>query len=1011
MEGSVRLNFPEIYPPTTATRAEAEALINSEIEIIDQMLVLVGMRDSIDHMLGVIRAEDPQDGTDSSLRIAIYSAVYPVLSRGRIASRDEIRGIAERIMAGLADHPALQDSDKRQQTLDSLVHALSRDEIWTILSRRPARNEDIQAVLVGWANNTAEIAAYGRENYDELVAGIEELGRMKNQMRPNIRAIYDNAPQGQRIGTTLGDIRNRAIPEMERALAQGLRPQTRNLIQASERIRCNLQGASCQRNSEARLTYGGLVHVREGLRRVLQDRYQIPGAAADSLYSSNTRLLYGNGEEQHWAIRADRRLQELGIETFTVAGIGGQYDSLDLATTHEVGERGSSVLSTFSGGLLWQSPGDYSVGLGVQGDLDYSGVFGVNGYPNILDYGVRALIYGSGSPRAPYFGLNFGLRGTSSDVPYQPNPDGMHFQLRSVLGWQFTNAFGVIGGLDYAVGEYNTEAWYNLAGRFGLMFNMGRAGSVMAGYQGGFELREPTLLSGETADVLAQYDYHGAVLAYVMQSGLHTLELTFSIAHYPDVLRMRTSLSARYRFERINNSRFGLDILAMYSRGDLVTGNGTSDTVRLAPGLTIALAGGRNGGHGVDLALRLFVEWNQYDFADTNPELGDNSGVRTGGMLEGRWGRGRRDSEIRNNELDRNALGHSGVMRIAQLSLEPADSLFEGQMYVNPGVIAATNATPGGNINGINRALLAWRTAGALDAQYNIVETVLDAEIERRGGLRQAIEYSDGLNGRAGRFGFDPGSPGNQQALASQTVSIGDVAPLPFRIGAYVPSRGSGDPTDMRSSDRANELRQYRRGHRTISHYEQVVLDAYTARRQMIARGIEVDGPRAAQWSALYALTSVERIIKGEDAADDTLDLETSLAEFLRSGDIGDINTIFQAICQSEGLRGYGTFADALRNELTEARGIGPAVLAVALWRIAQVEGLTEAELETIMQRITSLDAEGLAILQVLSLGERVLEDHRPDAADVTAWLGRVGNTVTVNPASPQQNPPDPANP
>lgn len=266
----VKLQFPKLVVTRKTDLTKLKQILEKEIKTIDQMKILLELRNKIDELLKTIERLDPND----KIRQAIFYVAYIILYKGRIRTHRKISRKVDRALRHQKVKALGLSSERLEQVRASMKWALQRANLWGILHRNPRRisvrlEQRIRATLRGWANNVAEIAAYGKANYDALKRGIEYLQVIVKKLDPPIQKVYRAAASGGKIKQTLERLINTIIPQQERALAQKLRPNVRRLVVQSKSIVCRPTGTNCANATKVRLTIGALTHVQNGLRALL----------------------------------------------------------------------------------------------------------------------------------------------------------------------------------------------------------------------------------------------------------------------------------------------------------------------------------------------------------------------------------------------------------------------------------------------------------------------------------------------------------------------------------------------------------------------------------------------------------------------------------------------------------------------------------------------------------------------------------------------------------------------
>jgi hypothetical protein len=911
------------------------------VQALDQMLILLQIRDEL---------------------VEFFDQYYPILNRVNVR-------IAQ-VRTADTNNPT-EDAVRRAEAI------INRRPALVIQASDEAANEAIAAMFPEFANQT--------DSPFDLY--MQRIGSRLHSLQPYANQAYE----GHGIANALRSILNEYIPQQGSAIRQRLTEATfvPQVMQS-----CHPGVQSFDDTGIMQLNTDNVRQIREAYADLQVDcdippppppcELDLSPEARRAMSEADRERMYGPGGPLDGPTRLDRWAQRWGVDFFTDLRLGGAYRQIETRVIDLLGDRSSDADIGLSGGIqrdqrVGSSP--YHFTYGVRADGDYFGDMGMAGRPHLGRVRGGLILYGydASQGRLPNFGLSaLYNRVFTSGVPNQPNPAGGHFQLRLNVSEQITRIFGLEGGFDFAVGSYNESLaagqqevnhhdWQQMVWRGGFNLSLGPT-RTSAGYEGRAEGREQVQLSGAEGP-LVQVFGHGGYFTFLLEAGRHTFELAANIVTLSatDVSTLgfdglRGGASARYRLTRPGGRRFDLDIRASYQRENLITANGTSDTVILTPGFTnIPLWGGTDGGYGVYMDVEPYAAYRRLNFEEGYGLPTLSQGAEAGLMLTVGLRAGDRETRLLINEIDERASAPGRGMREVQLQTESLP-LSEGEMFDDPLIIAATESAPGRiNMRAVNGLLLAWRS-GLLEDDYSFDPSRLPEDLER------AIQRSDGLPGQAGRYGYAPEQ--------GETVSIGSVDPMPFRIGAYVQSHRGGNPTAMN----AEQLEEYQRGYNVISPRERAVLRAYVARREMRAQGVEVALPTTGDWLTRRVMNSAERIVLNNA---DSRDLETFITTFAR-----EHNTEISQVSQGLDIE---NFAQQLRAELLEARVVGPAVMALARWKLLGVSGLEPDYRQAIME-LTSLDSRGVEILRVLSMGRNVPDADRITAEDIVNWLDNIGN-------------------
>ncbi|OGC22654.1 hypothetical protein A3J90_08175 [candidate division WOR-1 bacterium RIFOXYC2_FULL_37_10] len=159
---------------------DVKEIVERETPYVNDMLFLVRLLNAAKNILAAKKDSDP----NGQLKTAIFTAVYPYLAIGKVSNdsadptvfEKEIDRIVDEIIAGLIAKSLVSRDDSRiSQIKEDLKEALEREEPSALLKHTPSKEENMQSLLTGWANEVAKRAAWGNFNYNKLFLLIRQI--------------------------------------------------------------------------------------------------------------------------------------------------------------------------------------------------------------------------------------------------------------------------------------------------------------------------------------------------------------------------------------------------------------------------------------------------------------------------------------------------------------------------------------------------------------------------------------------------------------------------------------------------------------------------------------------------------------------------------------------------------------------------------------------------------------------------------------------------------------------
>jgi hypothetical protein len=466
--GSVR--FQRIVASNQVQKAKADAVIQSEIATINEIIKLVMMRDKIQILKGILARDlDPNNENNKGVRVFFFREIFPYLKAGRIkndASLDsKIDKKVDEIVAK-AVQQGIISADKAAATKESLKFILKTPKYKQIITRQPNRGEAANA-LIPFANEIGEYAAYGKEGIDLWDATAPEYETIKGTLTSAVKDKFRSFSEGMRNISTINSLLD-DINQIETQLERSLRPETRAKIDAAKKVECNSEGKECNDVTDDKLRQGTLVCVKNALMAILAlgpaSDFELKPPVRDQI-DGNTKRKFDTdtATPNTWLYRYDSWMIAnpwmprpiLGINI----GIGGTPGDLD---TRVIGEVDGPITFHVGPTVAADWPrfrlNNYHLSGNVNYAYEYKKALGNNDTTdNAREPAAskhQAGTYVSGLSMTPGFVPDFVLRynylNYSSDVPNVPNPNEESSNIRLRLDESFGLKWGGVEAGEHA---------------------------------------------------------------------------------------------------------------------------------------------------------------------------------------------------------------------------------------------------------------------------------------------------------------------------------------------------------------------------------------------------------------------------------------------------------------------------------------------------------------------------------------------------------------------------------